>query len=159
MILGANHVAISVPDIERALKFYRDLLGFKVAFEYGWEKDSPVAPVADQIIAVKGTAARSIVLRTSNLLIELFQFHAGNPKAQDPQRPVIDHGFTHLCFAVKGLDQEYQRLSAAGMKFHCSPMQIAPGVRTVYGRDPFGNVIELEEVEGRESPAAPALPG
>ena len=30
-----HHVAISVKDLDRALKFYRDLLGFKV----DWDRD------------------------------------------------------------------------------------------------------------------------
>jgi len=149
MILGANHVAISVPDLDRALAFYRDLLGFEIAFEYSWERGTPLAEAADAILAVPGTAARSVVLRAGNLLLELFHFHEGSPKAQDPERPVIDHGFTHLCFAVTDLDHEYERLMAAGMRFHCAPTLVVPGVRTVYGRDPFGNVLEFEEVEGR----------
>ncbi len=91
------------------------------------------------------------------MLIEIFQFKAGGAKAQDPDRPVIDHGFTHLCFAVKDLDREYDRLKAAGMQFHCPPTPVAEGVRTVYGRDPFGNVIELEEAEGRDVPMQPAV--
>lgn len=159
MILGANHIAISVPDLDRALSFYRDLLGFKPALEFGWEKNTSLQAVAEQILAVKDTAARVVMLQTGNLLIEIFEFSAGNPKPQDPNRPVVDHGLTHLCLAVKGLDQEYQRLSAAGMKFHSEPIQIVPGVRTVYGRDPFGNVIELEEVEGRDSAFQPAVLG
>jgi len=104
---------------------------------------------------VKGTAARIVHLRTSNLLLELFQFAAGSPTAQNPNRPVIDHGITHLCLAVTDLDAEYARLTAAGMRFHCPPTQVAPGVRTTYGRDPFGNVIELEESQGRVSPYEP----
>ena len=159
MILGVNHVAISVPDMEKALAFYRDLLGFEKAFEFSWDEKSDLTGAAEKILAVKGTAADVIVLRTSNVLIELFQFKAGGPKAQDPDRPVIDHGFTHLCFAVKDLDKEYDRLKAAGMKFHCPPTQVVEGVRTVYGRDPFGNVIELEEAEGREVAMQPAVSG
>lgn len=159
MILGVNHVAISVPDMGKALAFYRDLLGFEKAFEISWEEKSDLAEAADKILAVKGTAGDIVTLRADNVLIELFQFKAGGPKAQDPDRPVIDHGFTHLCLAVKDLDKEYDRLKAAGMKFHSPPVQVVPGLRTVYGRDPFGNVIELEEAAGRERPMEPALPG
>ena len=145
MILGANHVAISVPDIDRAIAFYCTQLGFEKVGETGWPAGTEAA---DRVLAVKGTAARIVHLRTSNLLLELFQFAAGSPTAQNPNRPVIDHGITHLCLAVTDLDAEYARLTAAGMRFHCPPTQVAPGVRTTYGRDPFGNVIELEESQG-----------
>lgn len=153
MILGANHVAMSVSDIDKGIEFYCNLLGFEKVMEAGWPAGTEAA---DQLLAVKGTAARVAHLRTTNLLIEMFQFVAGNPAAQDPNRPVIDQGITHLCLAVTDLDAEYARLTAAGMRFHCPPTPLAPGLRTVYGRDPFGNVIELEESEGRVIPYAPA---
>ncbi|MBV8438874.1 MAG: VOC family protein [Silvibacterium sp.] len=151
MILGANHVALSVPDLDKAVAFYRDLVGFPVVMEFGWEKDTPASDIAEKILAVRGTATKMAVLRAGNLLLELFQFLAGNPKPQDSTKPVIDHGITHICFAVTDLDAEYERLVSGGMTFHCPPTQIAPGIRTTYGRDPFGNVLEFEEVQGRTS--------
>lgn len=152
MILGANHVALSVPDLDRAVEFYCGLLGFEKATEFGWPAGYSAA---DRILAVDGTAARVVHVRTTNLLIELFEFSAGNPAPQDPNRPVVDHGITHLCLAVTDLDAEYARLSAAGMRFHSPPVEVLPGIRTTYGRDPFGNVIELEEVQGRVRPDQP----
>ena len=155
MIIGVNHVAVSVPDMKKALEFYVDLLGLEKIGEFSWEKNSTSA---DQILAVKGTAADVSVLKANNILLEIFEFKAGDPKSQDPKRPVVDHGFTHLCFAVKKLDEEYERLKAAGMKCHCPPVVLSEGiVRTVYNRDPFGNVVELEEVEGRELPVQSPL--
>ncbi len=56
------------------------------------------------------------------------------------------------------LDAEYERLKAAGMRFHCPPQAIGIDVRTTYGRDPDGNVIELQEVLNTESPIALRLP-
>jgi catechol 2,3-dioxygenase-like lactoylglutathione lyase family enzyme len=152
LILGANHVAISVPDMNQAVDFYCGVLGFEKVMDFGW----PVGfDAIDQILAIKGTSARSCMVRTTNLIIELFEFGAGDPAAQNPDRPVIDHGFTHLCLAVTDLDAEYARLREAGMRFHSAPVDPAPGVRTVYGRDPFGNVIELEESHGRIAPHDP----
>lgn len=154
MILGVNHLALSVPDMDRALAFYCDQLGFNKLSDAGWPAGTESA---DRILAVKGTAARVVHVGTENLLLELFQFTSCEPAVQDPQRPVVDHGYTHMCLAVTDLDAEYARLSAAGMEFHSAPQDVAPGVRTVYGRDPFGNVVELEEVQGRVKPQQPPL--
>lgn len=152
MILGANHIAISVPDMERALKFYCDLLGFKKITELGW----PVGTaMIDEIIGVSDTSARVVHVGTTNLLIELFEFADCEPKLQDPKRPVINHGFTHLCLAVTDINTEYERLLAGGMKFNSAPITVAPGVHAVYGRDPFGNILELEEIVGRTDPIQP----
>lgn len=156
MILGVNHVALSVPDMDRALLFYCDLLGFKKLSESGWPTGTEAA---DRILAVANTSARVCHVGTENLLIELFQFGDCDPAPQDPHRPVIDHGITHICLAVTGLDDEYARLSDAGMEFNSPPTDVGiPGVRTVYGRDPFGNVVELEEVIGRVKPQQPPMP-
>ena len=148
MILGVNHVALSVPNMAQALHFYCDLLGFRKLSDAGWPTGTESA---DTILAVEGTSARVCHIGVDNLLIELFEFGDCSPKRQDPQRPVIDHGITHICLAVVDLDTEYERLLQAGMTFHSPPTEVGiPGVRTVYGRDPFGNVIELEECVGRE---------
>lgn len=156
MILGVNHVALSVPDMDRALQFYCDLLGFEKLSDAGWPAGTESA---DRILAVEGTSARVCHIGTENLLMELFQFGDCDPVAQNPRRPVIDHGITHICLAVTDLDDEYARLSAAGMEFNSPPTDVGiPGVRTVYGRDPFGNVLELEEAIGRVKPQQPPMP-
>ena len=157
MILGINHIALSVPDLDRAIDFYCGQLGFQQSQRLSWQAGTPESEAAARITGVAGTAADVVHLRGQNLLLELFQYHAGGARPQDPQRPVVDHGITHLCFAVTNVDEEYERLSAAGMRFHSAPTAVGPGIRTVYGRDPFGNVIEFEEVEGRESAIQSAL--
>jgi len=101
-----------------------------------------------------GSAARAAMLRAGNAHIELFQYVAPEPRPADPKRPVCDHGITHICIDVVDVDAEYARLAAAGMSFHCPPQDLGPDVRTTYGRDPDGNVIELQEVRNPESPIA-----
>ena len=156
MILGVNHVALSVPNMDQALAFYCDQLGFKKLSEAGWPAGTESA---DRILAVEGTSARVCHIGMPNLLMELFEFGDCIPASQDSHRPVIDHGITHICLAVTDLDEEYTRLSAAGMEFHSPPTGVGiPGVRTVYGRDPFGNVVELEEALGRTEPQQPPMP-
>jgi len=44
------------------------------------------------------------------------------------------------------------------MTFHCPPQELGMDVRTTYGRDPDGNVIELQEVLSAASPIALRLP-
>jgi catechol 2,3-dioxygenase-like lactoylglutathione lyase family enzyme len=143
VIAGIHHVAISTPDADRALGFYRDLLGFEVAFEGGWPQG---VEVADRITALEGSSARQIMLRAGNAYIELFQYASPDPSPGDPRRPVCDHGITHLCLDVEDLDAEYERLRSAGVDFHCEPQDLGAGVRTTYARDPDGNVVELQEL-------------
>jgi glyoxylase I family protein len=52
---------------------------------------------------------------------------------------------THFALQVDGIDAEYARLKAGGMTFVGDPVDF--GVASaIYGRDPFGNVIELYEI-------------
>lgn len=155
MILGINHVAISVPDFDKAVEFYCGHLGFEKVFESGWEVSDE--DMASKILGVKGTSARVGHIKQANLLIELFEFVTPDVEAQDPNRPVVNHGYTHICFAVTDIQTEYKRLNEAGVRWHHEPLEVGPGVFCTYGRDPFGNVIEIEEAIGRTVPNAPPL--
>ena len=139
MIMSIHHTAISTGDLERALAFYRDLLGFEMVSELNWPAG---VELADTITGLEGSAARSVMLRASNGSIELFEFASPAPKRGDPRRPVCDHGITHIAFEVDDIDVEYERLKAAGMSFNCPPQDLGAS-RVTYGRDPDGNVLEL----------------
>ena len=145
MIAGIHHVAISTPDADRLLAFYRDVLGFEEVMDFTWP---PGTDAADRITALDGSSARQIMLRKGASCLELFQFHAPEPAPGDPRRPVCDHGITHLCLEVDDIDAEYARLRDAGMEFHCGPQELGPGLHTTYGRDPDGNVVELHQFAG-----------
>jgi catechol 2,3-dioxygenase-like lactoylglutathione lyase family enzyme len=147
MIHGIHHTAISTGDMERALRFYRDLLGFTEVFSSTWEVGTEEV---DRIVGLQDSSARVVMLKAGNACIELFQYETPRPKPNEANRPVCDHGITHLCLQVTDIDAEYARLKAAGMVFHCPP-QTRGGLRVTYGRDPDGNVVELLEVTDRES--------
>ena len=151
MIRGVHHVAISTPDAERLLGFYCGQLGFEKRFDASWEAGTEAA---DTIMGLKDSAARQIMLRTGNLYLEVFEFHAPSPRAGDPQRAVCDHGITHLCLLVDGLDDEVERLRAAGVPFQSAPQDLGGGIRTIYARDPDGNVVELKELASEDHPWA-----
>jgi len=146
MINSIHHVAISTGDMKRSLKFYRDLLGLEVVMEGGWEAGDAESQMAEKINALKAPAAKMVMLKTGNAMIEIFEYSSPQPKPGDPNRPVCDHGITHICLDVTDLDAEYDRLKTAGMTFHCPPQMLGRSVKTTYGRDPDGNVVELQEI-------------
>ena len=149
MIHGINHVAISTADIERLAAFYCDLLGFEEVFKLNWEVGNRAL---DSITGLRDSSARIVMLRNGNACLELFEYHTPTPRPGQIDRPVCDHGITHLCLQVSDIEQEYARLHAAGMVFHCPPDTVGGGIWATYGRDPDGNVVEL-----LEAPAGSAL--
>ena len=53
-------------------------------------------------------------------------------------------GITHFALATDDYQKDYDHLAANGVAFNAPPFGAAPQ-RFAYGRDPFGNVIELLE--------------
>jgi catechol 2,3-dioxygenase-like lactoylglutathione lyase family enzyme len=143
VIHGIDHTAISVPDIQKALAFYCGVLGFQVVFEAGWPVGA--APL-DTLVGLRDSSSKVAMIAFGSTRIELFEYATPAPRAQDPRRPVSDHGYTHICLRVSGIAGEYERLRKAGMVFNSEPVDLGPDV-CVYGRDPFGNTIELIETK------------
>ena len=140
MMKTINHVAISTPDMDRSLHFYRDLMGMQFVSEGPFE-----GTLYDKILGLESARGRAAMLRMGEAQLELFEFSNPSPTPSDPKRPVCDHGITHICFDVTNIDEEYQRLEEAGVIFHCPP-QDAGFAKATYGRDPDGNVFELLEL-------------
>ena len=69
MIKGIHHTAISTGDIERALRFYKDLLGFEELFAFEWKVGSQSV---DQIVGLKDSSSKVVMLRAGNACVELF---------------------------------------------------------------------------------------
>lgn len=140
MIRGIHHTAISTGDLDRSIAFYEGLLGFEVVSRFEW---GPGTEWADKITSLDGSAARAAMLKLGNACVEIFEFSAPTPQPAQANRPVCDHGITHIALLVTDIEAEYERLKDAGMVFHCAPGE---RVRATYGRDPDGNVVELMEV-------------
>lgn len=141
MILGVHHPALSVPDLERAIDFYCGRLGFECVMNA--ELPSGVA-MFDEAFDLPDAGCKVAMLKRGNTCIEVFEFAAERGVAGDPERPVSRHGITHICLATDDYEQDYASLKQAGVRFNTAPIGSAPG-RWAYGRDPFGNVIELLE--------------
>jgi catechol 2,3-dioxygenase-like lactoylglutathione lyase family enzyme len=150
MIRGIHHTAISTADLDRALAFYRDLLGFEEALDFSWPEGTADMNRTHQL---PQTAGRVVLLRAGNAMLELFEYSTPEPNPADTARRLCDHGITHFCLDVDDIDCEYERLRSAGMAFHCAPVDYGT-VKCTYGRDPDGNVIELQEVKSADDPLA-----
>lgn len=142
MLLGLHHAAMSTPDMDRALGFYEGLLGFEIALDLTWTKGSRDM---DALVGFVDSSGRCVMLRAPNAFLELFQFDSPVPRAAGRAPGVCEHGLSHICLAVTGIDAEHARLTAAGVEFSSAPTT-AFGMRAVHGRDPDGNVVELLEV-------------
>lgn len=144
MIVGLHHVGLSVPDLEEAKTFYKDVLGFTEVFDNSWDGDRPEA---DQAIGLEKTSAKMQMLRAGNACIELWEYSNPLPASKDPNYSPANHGWAHIALQVTDIFYEYERLTKAGMTFHRPPVTNVGEGRSaaIYGRDPFGNIVELYE--------------
>ena len=133
-----THVALTVHSLDIAEAFYKDAVGMKELYRKSWRDDVRM----DGILGVPESAGHILFLTDGAMGIEFFEF--SSPKvpeeaAREPYRP----GWMHICLRVGDIVAAYERLSAAGMKFNCVPSKGATGNWATYGRDPFGNLVEL----------------
>lgn len=149
---GIQHIGVSVPDLDKARAFYLDLLG---AVEVGPPLEWRDNPFIDEVIGLKGSAARQFMCRLGNAHIEVFEYSAPAPERQDPDRGVNHHGYTHFAVQVEDIQACYQRLLDAGIRVHAPPSMAGitvdddgrrHGYAATYCRDFFGNVFEIMEI-------------
>jgi catechol 2,3-dioxygenase-like lactoylglutathione lyase family enzyme len=148
-LLRLTHIGICVSDLERSLRFYRDLLGFT------YEHDLEVAgEPTDTLLRLRDVHLKAVYLTRDGVRIELLHF-ASPPGPAVRARPFTERGLTHLSFRVADLDATLEALRAAGERV-CEETvvrfpEFQAGAALV--TDPDGQVIELVQAPG--DPAAP----
>jgi catechol 2,3-dioxygenase-like lactoylglutathione lyase family enzyme len=142
MIRGIHHVAINVHDFDRMFAFYTEGLGFSPVNPPGaWREN----PLIDAAIDVDDSAGRMAMLRAGSCYLELFEYSSPSPGVTSPLRP-FDKGYTHFCIDVTDAAAECERLVEFGLTVHGDPVDFGPA-RAIYGRDPEGNLIEIQELD------------
>lgn len=141
MIRGIHHTGVNCRDIDRMKAFYCEAFGFEpVDDEFNWENDAAI----DNLIDVRNSAARGVVLRAGTCYVELFQYSAPPPSSREAKRP-NDLGYTHLCVDVTDIEKDIKHLERCGMTFNGRAFVEMGGVKAIYGYDPEGNVIEVQQ--------------
>jgi len=142
LFIGIDHTAIVVSDTERSLKFYRDLLGFRVIGEsenYGTEQE--------HLTNVFGAHLRITSLRARSApgveLLEYLTPSDGRPFPLDERA----NDLINWQIRLLTLSPDATRyLRAAGIEFVSSGELSIPALgltRAVIVRDPDGHQIEL----------------
>jgi catechol 2,3-dioxygenase-like lactoylglutathione lyase family enzyme len=142
MIRGVHHIGMNVRDMDRMLRFYREAFGFEpIGDGFDWANE----PVMDRIVDVPGSAAKGIMMRSGTCYVELFQYSSPAPESIRPLRP-HDCGYTHFCIDVTDIESDIEHLKNCGMTFNDREFVDVGHVKTLYGYDPEGNVIEVQQV-------------
>jgi len=153
---GVVGAVIGVSNMEKAIHFYKDILGINEVIYKGTAPmiDVPSEQVTGQVfdrvllkkqVANKGAFSKLL----GSVQIELIQTRERKPERIFDNRYWGDCGFIHLCFDVLNMDGLKQLSAKAGYPFsidsdHSFSMGSSAG-RFCYVEDPDGTMIELVE--------------
>jgi catechol 2,3-dioxygenase-like lactoylglutathione lyase family enzyme len=141
MITQIRHTGLVVVNLEKALYFWRDLLGFRIEKqmdESGAHIDAMMGLKNVHVTTVKMTAPEGG-------MIELLCFHS-HPDCPSWMGTPFSTGFTHVAMTVINLDDAYEKLSNVGVEFFAHPQYSPDGtVKVIYCKGPEGVLLELVE--------------
>ncbi|MFN0041689.1 MAG: methylmalonyl-CoA epimerase [Alphaproteobacteria bacterium] len=134
MIGKLNHVAIVVPDLEKAAAAYRETLGARVS-----------AP-----LPLPGHGVTTVFIELPNAKIELLHpLGMDSPIGKFLERNP-DGGMHHICYEVADIFAARDRLKSAGARVlgDGEPRIGAHGkpVLFLHPKDFFGTLIEIEQI-------------
>ena len=140
MITSMNHTGFVVRDMEKAVAFYRDVVGMEVVRSA--DRDGGTI---SQVVGYEDTHLKATHLSTGDgPTLELIEYV--NPPATDRRsRERATLGASHLAFNVEDIDATFQRLVDNGGQRLNPPVEVQPGRKACYLQDPDGNWIELVE--------------
>jgi len=144
-----SHHGLCVSDLERALAFYRDGLGFAEVSRLRFED-----PGTHKLLGLPGAVLEAVYLRRDGTTLELLHFPRPGTRLGDAPRPMNQVGLTHLSFLVSDLDGMLAKLRAlGGSVLEATRLDSqGKGSNAIFVTDPDGTRIEL--VEGDFDPAA-----
>jgi catechol 2,3-dioxygenase-like lactoylglutathione lyase family enzyme len=140
-----DHVNIVVADIERAARFYGEVLGLSRGFEKTLE-----GAWIDEVTGVCGARALCVFMESGagQTRIELLQFLSPAGAVCTQNSVPNTRGIRHIAFTVDDLDSLLEKLRAWGVKIVSEPIEVPFAVgalgrkRLFYFYDPEGNLLE-----------------
>ncbi|HET7076060.1 MAG TPA: VOC family protein [Chloroflexia bacterium] len=123
--------SVLVDDLDKALKFYTEALGFVK------KTDMPVGPGARWLTVVSPEGPEGI-----ELLLEPM----GHPAAPVFQKALYDAGIPYTSFLTDDIEKDVARMKAHGVVFRVEPAQMEYGGTDAMFEDGCGNLINLHQV-------------
>lgn len=151
-IRGTSHIAIGVSNMERSLRFYRDLLGLKVTL------DDPQENPGGMLSRVQGgqqpRTRHGVYLRWEDGPDATFIVLSQDQPVSGEAIKLNQVGIHHFAFWVDDLEAAFEKVKAAGVPIVLPPTTfdtVAYGepaggkVMTTLFKDPDGIVIQLDQ--------------
>jgi catechol 2,3-dioxygenase-like lactoylglutathione lyase family enzyme len=138
------HVGVTVPDVEAAVDWYCETLGFDVIAspETFTPDDDHAGPL---LVDALGEFERVTIAHLGTgggTAVEFLSFSGTGERADLPPRRA---GWAHVCVVDEDVAGLAARIDAADGDHYAGVHELAPGepYELTYCRDPFGNRIEI----------------
>lgn len=139
---AVRHFGIVTNDMEKALHFYRDLLGLQIKRDMQEEGE-----FIDTILGLQNVKVHTVKMISQNgdTLVELLEYASHKGKKRENYE-IFDLGASHVAFTVENADEVYKKLKDRGVAFTCEP-QVSPDgkAKVTFCFDPDGVPVELVE--------------
>ena len=140
MTVKFHHAGIVVPDLDAGVAFYTALLQLDELFRFEWDQSS--ATPVEEVINLRNSAAKAVMLGGENFNVELFEYSAPDRQGDPAVRRACDPGIRHIAFEFDDINAACERFIKGGGTMHQGPVRLG-STWAIYARDPFGNIVEL----------------
>jgi catechol 2,3-dioxygenase-like lactoylglutathione lyase family enzyme len=137
--LSAHHVGLTVERLDRAVDFYRDVLGLDVVSRFSVGGEAFAAGVG-----VDGASAEFAHLDAGGVRVELVSYDPEGDHVADSPVTVNQPGAAHVGLSTADLDAFYESLPD-DVETQSPPQRTESGTRILFLRDPEGNLVEVLE--------------
>jgi len=144
-VVGIDHVGINVPDLNKAVTFFSDVLGFTPVTQLGpipldadWKKLNHINPDT-------GVVTIKMINAGNGASIEVFEYADNKGSKTHPNTD--DIGASHIAFYVNDINAVVEYLKSKGVKIIGEPFTMPSGDTAgeswVYFETPWGSKMEL----------------
>lgn len=138
-------IGITVKDMDRSLKFYTEVLGFKKVNDHEYKGDA-----FEKLESVFGLNIRVAKLQLGDEFIELTDYLTTGGRSIPEDAKSNDLFFQHIAIVVSDMDKAFQQVRKYNVEFVSTAPQTLPGsipaaegIKAFYFHDPDDHNLEL----------------
>ncbi len=142
-----SHIGLSVPDLDKAVEFYTEVLGWYTIMEPSpvYNDDTAIGQMCRDVFGNDWKEFRIAHLATGDKVgVELFEF----PQNEKPENnfEYWKTGIFHFCIQDPNIEELVEKIKQHGGKQRMPIREYYPDdkpYKMVYVEDPFGNIFEI----------------